>query len=206
MKQQGFTIIELAISLFILSMAVVGIFSAFSIVTILTSDSADRLTGTYLAQEGMEIVRNIRDTNWLNMDAGVSGATWVDGLNCVRGCEADYTTGTGVVGAWAISPWTGRFLYIDTNGFYKYDDVITCPGDPSCTKFKRKIIIEPVGYDDIIIGSDVSGSDDAIKVTVQVSWDEKATILSPKCSADDCNVANCSNCIKAEATLYDWYK
>ena len=82
-SSKGFTIIELIISIFILSVALVGIFSAFSIVTILTSDSADRLTGTYLAQEGMEIVRNIRDTNWIKMDHDCSGSatctyTWLD--------------------------------------------------------------------------------------------------------------------------------
>jgi prepilin-type N-terminal cleavage/methylation domain-containing protein len=52
---KGFTLIELIISVFILSVAVVGIFNAFSIMIILTSDAADRLTATYLAQEGEEI-------------------------------------------------------------------------------------------------------------------------------------------------------
>jgi prepilin-type N-terminal cleavage/methylation domain-containing protein len=93
--KNGFTIIELVISIFILSVAIVGVFSAYSMVTILTSDASDRLTATYLAQEGMEITRNVRDTNWLNIDAGnPAGATWLDGLSCLSGCEADYTNAT----------------------------------------------------------------------------------------------------------------
>ena len=125
----GFTIIELAISIFILSFAVVGVFSVFSMIVILTSDASDRLTATYLTQEGMEIVRNIRDTNWLNMDICASGGTpnavscpvsWADGLDCASGCEADYTTGTGVSGARSMSPWASLPLCIDTNGFYYY--------------------------------------------------------------------------------------
>ena len=150
---KGFTIIELIIAIFVLSVAVVGIFSAFSIIVVLTSDTADRLTATYLAQEGMEIVRNIRDTNWLYMDICAANmipfpmgvtcpATWVDKLNvCASGCEADYTTaGTGTTMPSSISVWAspGRYLKIDssqystTYGFYNY-----LSGTDS--KFKRKI-------------------------------------------------------------------
>jgi len=210
---KGFTIIELVISIFILSVGVVGIFSAFSVVTILTSDSADRLTATYLAQEGMEIVRNIRDTNWLNMDLyncvpgdTSCGYTWVDGLtpvgnnnygpNCsstssAGGCEADYTT-TGFSSNPVLQK-TGDYLMINGNGFYNYTLGTN-------TKFQRKVIIayatdansNPINY--------------IIKVTVQVSWNEKATILnSSGASASNCNPTGVSNCIVAEETLYDWY-
>ena len=65
---KGFTLIELVISIFLLCFVIIGVYNAFSIIVILTSDTSDRLTATYLAQEGIEIVRNIRDTNWLNMD------------------------------------------------------------------------------------------------------------------------------------------
>jgi len=65
---KGFTIVEIIIAIFITSIVLMGIFSIFYVVTVLASDSSDRLTATYLAQEGMEIVRNIRDKNWLNMD------------------------------------------------------------------------------------------------------------------------------------------
>jgi len=55
-----------------------------------------------------------------------------------------------------------------------------------------------------------------VKVSVEVSWNKKATILSGGVSAGNCcpdeNNSNCptyptkvSNCIKAETTLYDWY-
>ena len=221
----GFTIIELIISISILSVAIVGIFSAFSIITILTSDSADRLTGTYLAQEGMEIVRNIRDNNWLNMDVclGPEGtrppgilcpAWWTDGFtmdtegltkngrmncscaqidnNCI-GCEADYTAGTGTHTLNAMSQWTNSKL-LSSDGFYGYQ-----PGGTP-TKFKRKFIINPI--QDVPI-NEVSDSNHIVKVIVQVSWDEKATILTPVYTpAGTCGAANC---ITAEETLYDWY-
>lgn len=197
--QKGFTIIELVISIFLLAIAVIGIFSAFSVVAILTSDASNRLTATYLAQEGMEIVRNIRDTNWLNMDAeNPPGATWVDNFSVceANGCEMDYTSGVkNFVSSLPISPWVGRYLKIDDDGFYNYSN-----GDQS--KFMRRIIIKPV-----------DGADYVIKVFTQVSWDEKANILNSRIPAgssdpkDPGNLLKCNpaNCIKTEMTLYNWY-
>jgi len=183
----GFTIIELVITIFILSLAVVGIFNAFSIITILTSDSSDRLTATYLAQEGMEIVRNIRDQNWLNIDVGVpAGATWLDGLDvCFNGCRTDYSKNQ-------LDPWANNetdYLKIDDgNGFYNLTNGTN-------TKFKRKIIITHP--------EDDSGNpiDYILKVVVEVSWNKKATILKSGLEAGTCE----DNCIKAEETLYNWY-
>jgi prepilin-type N-terminal cleavage/methylation domain-containing protein len=203
---KGFTIIELIISIFILSVALVGIFSAFYTVTILTSDSADKLTATYLAQEGMEIVRNIRDTNWLNMDTYCAthdcstgnAYSWVDGLTSVgacgnvgTGCEADYTSLASMSGN------SGQYLCIDSNGFYYYTS--SCPSS-STTKFERKIIITPVTDVD-------TKSDHIIKVVVQVAWDGRGSILHSSRNADY-GISNCNttdNCVSAEETLYDWY-
>lgn len=195
MKKNGFTIIELMISVFILSVAVVGIFSSYSMISILTSNSSDRIVASYLAQEGAEIVRNIRDINWLDIDNGVSGATWIGELSsCYNGCEADYTT-TGS-GSNPLRIWTtdsegrsGNYLNIDSNGFYKYDTNNTLP-----TKFKRKIIVTalPGSVEEKYI----------MKVSVQVSWNEKATLLFAGTAADVCGA---NNCITVDSTLYDWY-
>ena len=196
---KGFTIIELVISVFILSIAVVGIFSAFSVMNVLTSDTTDRLTATYLAQEGLEIVRNIRDTNWLSMDdwGCVSSiidddtpcpVLWSDGLtespDCSNGCKADYKT--------SMSPFASvDKLYLNDEGFYDHD----ISGAP--TKFKREIIIK-------LLEDANGGLDHIMKVVVRVSWDKKSTILNlPLLSNPD--TCDPQNCISAEATLYNWY-
>jgi len=184
--KKGFTLIELVIAIFILSFAVVGVFSIFSMTVILTSDASMRLTGTFLAQEGMEIVQNVRDTNWLKMDAqalaGTVTTTWLDDMSCSSGCEADYR-------ATALSPWGDNFLEINSaTGFYVYNE-----NDSTETKFKRKIIVEPI-----------TGIDYAAKVTVQVSWDEKPNILYRTArEAGACD--STSNCITVEKIFYDWY-
>lgn len=187
-NEKGFTIIEIVVSIFILAIALIGIFSALSIVVILTSDSVDRLTANYLSQEGMEIVRNKRDTNWLKIrNDSAAGYTWTDGFsNCLSGCEADYTT-TG-----SFPSASNNYLNLK-NDFYVYDASNSSP-----TKFQRKITISPV--------TDIDGkSDHIIKVIVEVSWNKKATLLEPAIMA---GTGDCpgSNCVIAEETLYNWYK
>ena len=197
--KKGFTIIELVISIFVLTIAVVGIFNAFSVVAILTSDSSDHLIGTYLAQEGMELVRNIRDTNWLNMDAECATKTctpenpavktWVDGITdssacSSTGCEVDYTMTS-------LSSTSGRPLYLGANGLYGYSG-------GTLTKFQRKIIVTKV--------TDVDNDDKHIlDVKVQVCWDKKATILEPSGLRAGTDFKEGNNCITVEETLYDWY-
>jgi len=201
----GFTIIEIVISMFIIAIAIVGIFTALSIVVILTSDSADRLTATYLAQEGMEIVRNIRDTNWIKIQSDPATGiehSWIDGLtsagdpsiDCVQGCEADYTTGTGVLLPSPMKPWSlNDYLCIDENGFYANSSTCSQPA-----KFKRRIIITCLPDNDC-------AKDYIMKVVVQVSWKKKSTILGDGTDAFSNSICSGSNCVTAEETLYNWY-
>lgn len=157
-KRKGFTLIELIIVVFVLAIGILGVYSVYSQIISYTTISLSRLTASYLAQEGIEIVRNIRDTNWLEGESN----PWDEGLtSCLAGCEADYfcTTVEEPAPDNPISHncfkayGTGNFLKIDpTNGFYNY-----ATGDN--TKFKREITITPIG--------------NILKVSVTVSWQEK---------------------------------
>lgn len=184
-NNKGFTIIELSIAIFILSIAIIGTYNAFITMDKLTSNSSDRFVAAYLAQEGLEIIRNIRDTNWLEMEAEPS-TTWMSGLydgnsDCTLGCEADYKT-FGTVDS-PLYPWIGRYFYINSNGFYTYSQEAATK-----TKFKRKITIIPL--------ETAEGVYDTMKVTVQVFWDENPNILHSDESEDY---------ITAEEYLYNWY-
>lgn len=181
----GFTIIELIITIFILSLAVVGVFGAFSIMVILTSNITDRLTAAYLAQEGVEIIRNIRDNNWLYMDENLGIGAWDDGLlPCKDGssCRVDYTT-TGSDSS-PVFPWQeNSYLKTDeTNFFYSYRDGIK-------TKFRRKITITCLPDNNCL-------TDYIMKVNVEIFWDEKPSILNP---------TSAPGSIQVEDTLYNWY-
>lgn len=177
LKRNGFTIIELVISIFILSVAIIGAYNAFTTMDILTSNSTDRLVGAYLAQEGIEIIRNIRDTNWLE------GEDWQTGLiDCESGCEADYKT----FGDYAtpLTLWAGgNYLYSDSDGFYSYDT-----NSSDNPKFKRKIVIEPMQTS--------GGEDDVMRVEVTVFWNQKSNLLFASSE---------NNSITVEEFLYNWY-
>ena len=82
--KKGFTIIELLVVILVISISIVGSYTVVGRIFAVTSVISLRLPAVYLAQEGIEIVRNIRDSNWVNSD------NWDDGLP-FGDFEADYT-------------------------------------------------------------------------------------------------------------------
>lgn len=121
-QNRGFTIIETLIAVAVLTAGIVGTYFFISHFTRHTSISKDRLTASYLALEGTEIVKNIRDSNWLR------GSLWNSGLS-EDSWEADYTETTSL-----SDTYDGDYLNLDSDGFYGY-------GAGTTTKFKREIEI-----------------------------------------------------------------
>lgn len=81
-RNSGFTLVEVMVAVAVLSIGLIG---AANLITYNISNSAkaiNKTIATNLAQEGIELVRNIRDTNWL------SGSSWdnnlVQGLGNIR--------------------------------------------------------------------------------------------------------------------------
>jgi len=74
MKKNGFTILEVILAIFILTVAVFASFSLIQQTVVGVSLNQSKLIAYYLAQEGVENIRNIRDTNWLQ------GKDWLEGI------------------------------------------------------------------------------------------------------------------------------
>lgn len=144
-NQKGFTLLELIVTIFVIAVGLIGAFVVAQYPLSRVSVSMNTLKAAYLAQEGVEIVRNIRDTNWIN------NRDWDTGLTACEaplGCDADYDDDS-------LFSYRDISLNLETaGGFCGYDS-----GPP--TKFKRKIII------------DDSKMPDYLKVTVEVFWEEK---------------------------------
>ena len=153
----GFTLLEVLISLAVITICVVGVFALVQQTISLLPVSEQRLAASYLVQEGVEIVRNLRDTNIINGEAWNLGLT-----SCGAGCEADYLSSS--LTAWGA----GRYL-LDNGTFYNYSS-----GSP--TLYKRKITIN-------------FSTADVLKITIEVSWQEKTR----------------SHSIKAREDIYNWY-
>jgi len=133
----GFTLLETMFAILIVSIGILGIHNGMNFATKNTRLARENFIGTYLAQEGVEIVKNMRDNNWVN------GWAWNTGLTaCTTGCYADYATSTLALGA-------GPVLKLNANGFYDYSSSATT------TIYSRKITITPVGGDELDIKVDV---------------------------------------------------
>lgn len=145
--------IELIIAVFILSFGVVAVFSVFYSIVSFSGQISYRITGIYLTQEGMEIIRNLRDNNF------ISKSPWSAGLlSCALGCQADYKTGTALQTLQNQLQDYGEnnFLKLNADGFYSYDA-------GNNTEFKRKIkITQPESIQPK--GADV------LRVQVEVFW------------------------------------
>ena len=150
-KERGFTLVETTIAIFVLTIGVGGIFAFLQGTVLLSPGPDNQLVASYLAQEGVEIVRNIRDSNYIDIAEGGS-ASWDDNLTgCALGCEADYDD-LLLVGA--ASPLQFLEIVSDVNGTrYEY-------GGGTPTIFQRKIIIVPV-------------PPDQLDMTVEVTWQER---------------------------------
>ena len=143
--QRGFTLVEVLVSAFIITLGAGGAMALIQQTLSFTSNAALQLEASYLAQEGMEIVRNIRDANLLSLHKG-NGGIWTDGLTgCETGCQVDYTQNS-------LSTYQDTFLQF-SSGLYSY----TASTD---SIFKRKITV-------ILTGGD------ALEVLVEVLWEER---------------------------------
>ena len=141
----GFTIIELIIAIAVLSFGVVLVYGAFFVIIDATFNLSSRYTALYLGQEGLEIIRNMRDNNVKN------NVSWTAGLlgdPCKTGCVADYKMLEGN----QLAVYNNDVLGLDGNNFYS-----VMGSTP--TIFKRKITI-----------TQISGKDEVIKVLVEVFW------------------------------------
>jgi prepilin-type N-terminal cleavage/methylation domain-containing protein len=152
--KNGFTLIEMIVSVAIITIGVLGVFSVITNYSQKTQQQEERLIATYLCQEGIEIVRNIRDTNWVN------GDNWSDGLNsctsALGGCEADFDYSD------LDSYYDDHYLYIqNSSGAYLYPFYSTVDVK---TPFRRKIIITPDGSDELDVQVDVYWMDHTMTI------------------------------------------
>lgn len=165
LKKAGFTLVEAMVAISILSMAVTGplLIAQKGIGSAIYA--RDQITAFYLAQEAVEYIRNIRDTNriqglwWLRQFCGESSCTAVNGTYKIDTTYANFNQAAdGTPNANAIAQCVGAcpVLQFDTtNKLYGYG---TSGGPSVPTIFTRTITI-----------NNTSKPDEAA-VSVSISW------------------------------------
>jgi type II secretory pathway pseudopilin PulG len=163
LKYRGFTVLEVIIAIFVITVGIVGILGLVTWTISSSTYSSDKLVAAYLAQEGIEIVRNIRDTNWLE-----GAANWDDGFTVGNYYEVDYDdpdlVNCPLPCDYGSSGTNLDFLKINS-GFYNYSL-------GSDTKFKRRITISN--------GPIV----ESFNVEVGVFWEHRDKIYNVKVQED----------------------
>ena len=138
LKTEGFTIVESLVAITILILAITGVTSAIQTGISSYIFSKDQVIAFYLAQEGFEQIRNIRDEN------GLKNQNWLTGLDpCFSsdGCYVDVVSG-GVPITCPVG--TCPVLKQDVaTSFFGYNS-----GWPD-TIFKRKITLTQINNDEV---------------------------------------------------------
>ncbi len=144
--KNGFTMIEMIAALFVVSVGIMGVFSLVSQTISYVSIISSRLTAIYLSQEGMEIIRNIRDSNFLKINKGEE-INWDDSLSDGQYYNFDYQSQ-------AIPDTTSCSgnNYLDISG-----DFYRCSGSG---QFQRKVQIIKIGVDEM-------------DILIEVTWSER---------------------------------
>ncbi|HLB51153.1 MAG TPA: hypothetical protein VJL38_03185 [Patescibacteria group bacterium] len=138
--RKGFSIGEVLISSFVIMMGVVVTSNLLATSITSTTDGRNLVIASQLAQEGAELVRNVRDNNVVNGSLSFVG---FPSNGSTRECSIDYASG--------LSCSSSTTLLRYDNGFYEH-------GSGEDTFFRRRIRIS------------VSGSGEEADVESTVVW------------------------------------
>ncbi len=141
--EKGFSLIEVITAIFILTVGVGGAFSLIYQTLSTVYSVRSELTASFLAQEGVEIVKNLRDCAWLESRTATN-TSWLANLSETPGSwEADYSD-------FELYRSYGSYLRRDSSGFFNYSSGET-------TNFKREIELDHI-------------SSTTVRVLVTVRW------------------------------------
>lgn len=154
---RGFTLIETLVAIAILMISIAGPLVIASKALNAALYAKDQSAATFLAQEEMEIIKNIRDNNLF------AGASWDNGglsLCAGSGAKCDFVVING--GQSSICPSAGCQLYASGDG-YDHDST------GSVTPFSRHFYLVPVGANEYQAVAVVSWYEGTIPNVVSVS-------------------------------------
>ena len=147
MKNKGFTIVESLVAITILVVVITGVTSAIQIGISSYIFSKDQIIAFYLAQEGFEQIRNIRDENGLNNQNWLSGISADSDDPCYFGnaCIVDPIASSVPIRCDAGIGNCPMLRQDISTGFFGYD--LLWPA----TIFRREIVLTQINADEISI-------------------------------------------------------
>jgi len=160
-SQNGFSLIEIIFSIGIITTSVISLLLLFGYNVRSEADNKNKLVAVYLAQESIEIVRQLRDNNWFN------GNDWkwqipAKDVIVIPNNAGNLRKGWNVSIIGAGRGWKKK-VYL-SNGFYVQSNGVA-PGGWVYTGFDRFLTIKE---NDLMSIPECFGVADCIKITSHV--------------------------------------
>jgi len=149
-RNKAFTLVETLVAISIFTVSILGLMSVLAQGTNDTTYAKRKIIATYLAQEGIEYLRNMRDTYVLY--TGIPGNSWSDFKADLAPCNPGTGCGFDPTFPHIVFTCTGGNsckLYI-VNGGYSTSPSGTDSG------FTRKVWMTTIGNDEVKVFSTVS--------------------------------------------------
>lgn len=177
--KQGFSLIEVLVTLMILSVGIVAI-SALMAGNIRTSVNAkNQIIASGLAQEGVELVKNLKDAR----DNAGTSPTFSADIPIGNDYRIDYDSDYATFKSSNIVSVAQKKLNSSSEGYFLHSGIVGT-GGVTGTKFLRKVKISTT-------------ADGDKKVESVVSWNSAS--IPAGTVADPCNVAK--KCVSVQAVL-----
>lgn len=148
-NKSGQSLIELIVAVAIIQVGLLSVWSLFLSNFNAEREAELRIVGANLSREGIELVKNIRDSNWLRGDRGEvneEGTIWPWDEGLISGAYSiSYDNG-------ALEDEATSQLYIDSQGFYT-----NSPNQTKISPYKRTIELKSVCCPDL--GGDLACDD-----------------------------------------------
>lgn len=177
---RGFSLMEALLATFVLT---VGLLSVIALITSslrYSMDTRDAIIATELAQEGIELIRNVRDNDLAAGGSGFSSLKHSD-----KHCHFDYDDAAAALGANCFPAVSNSTYYLQySGGLYAHSGA-------GSSRFSRDIFLRYA-----------SAPEESLLVRSFVYRDP--ILFTPPNNGDstDCTVAN--KCVFTEATLTAW--
>lgn len=178
-EKKAFFLIEVLLAVFLVLVGFLTIISLASSGLKESMDSRDQIIAGLLAQEGAEVVRNIRDNNWAN--GRISFKNLPDNKD---NCPIDMNDDNSIDGSDCKNNsdlGSDDFILEYSGGYYVKNTAATTD-----TKFRRKVDFNKVG----------SGIDQKLIVTSMVAWGGSFKSVS------NCSTVN--KCVYVQTILTKW--
>ncbi len=191
-NQSGQSLVEMIVALAIILTGLIGALTLTISNLSASGEAGTRVVATNLAREGLDVVRNIRDTNWLK------NSPWDDLLYAGTDYTAIAVFNPAADPAWQLNfapaaiDETAAKLYLSVDNLY-LQDVIPPAGTE--TLYARLLTLDPICLNlttktETVTGSACVGGEEKIGIRVksEVAWTESGR----------------SHSIVLEDKLYNW--